>query len=119
MRVHIRYFTPDEKEETRYERNIRFGQEELNQELEIPDEGLYLWEMYWSISRRLVRAKDFNAIPISPTEFISWCKASGTLVYPNEYDILCAMDDEFCSEMNKELQAYQQRIISKGTEKNG
>lgn len=53
--------------------------------------------------------RDGVAVPISPVEFNAWRDATGEIVYPREYEILTAMDDAYCSELNKELEALQER----------
>lgn len=100
---------PDEKGETRRERNPRFGIDDTP-EVEIPEAGWQFWEWYWTLSARLRRVRDSVCDPIPPSEFQAWCKASGTIVRPSEYAILCAMDDAFCDEMNRELRDYNARM---------
>lgn len=111
MRVRVRYDTPNERGETRRERIYRFGKHEENRPpiFYIPIEGFYLWEWFWTISARLRRIREGLCEPIPPSEFLSWCRASGTIVTPPEYAILCAMDEIFCEETNKELEDYRTR----------
>jgi hypothetical protein len=61
------------------------------------------------LSDRLCRVKDGVVYPIPPSEYIAWLQATGEIVYPTEYAILCAMDDAFCNEMGKELSDYNER----------
>lgn len=116
--VRVRYDTPDEGDEktdpprlpeTRRDRNERFGHPEHNPPFLLPEIGLYLWDWYFSISNRLRRVIDGICVPIPPTEFIAWRIATGTIVYPREYEVLCAMDQAYCEEMNKELADYRER----------
>lgn len=58
-----------------------------------------------SINRNLEGS--YKLIP--PSEYEAWCRLTGTLVYPSEYDILCAMDRMYCEEANKELEDYRSR----------
>lgn len=99
---------PDEKGLTRRERNDRFGVKQTP-DFDVPIDGVYLWGWYWTISDRLRRIVDGVCEPIKPSEFLAWCTASATIVYPVEYGILCAMDDAFCSAMNDELREYRTR----------
>lgn len=62
-----------------------------------------------SLSGCVRRVIDGVCIPIPPTEFLAWCRASGTIVYPFEYAILSAMDDAYREEMNSELENYRLR----------
>lgn len=103
---------PDENGLSRRERNERFGQGP-SPNVNIPDDGFYLWEWYFQISERLRRVRDSVCEPIPPSEFLAWCKASGTIVNALEYGILSAMDDAFCDEMNRELQDYNARMQEK------
>jgi hypothetical protein len=100
---------PDEKGQTRRERNIAFGVEDETPEIDIPSEGWELWQWYWTISSRLRRVVDGICEPIRPSEFLAWCEASDTIIRAPEYAILCAMDDAFCSEMNSEINDFRQR----------
>ncbi len=110
MRVRVRYDLPDEKGGTRRERAESFGDDvEQAPDFEVPTNGQYLWDWYFALSNRLRRVHDGVCSPIPPSEFLAWCQASGTIVYPAEYDILAAMDDMFCEEMNKELRDYRTR----------
>lgn len=99
---------PDDKGETRRERNVRFGLEQSPQS-DVPLNGLYLWDWYWTISSRLRRVRDGFCEPIPPSEFNAWCEASATIIYPVEYGILCAMDEAFCTATNQELSDYRAR----------
>ncbi len=40
---------------------------------------------------------------------MAWKGATGEIVYPSEYAILCAIDEAFCDEMNKELVDFRKR----------
>lgn len=105
--VRVKYDTKDEDGETRRERNERFGTD--SPPLVLPPVGAYLWEIYFEISSRVQRVRDGICIPISPTEFAAWVSLSQRIVYPNEYDILCGMDDAFVEATNVELAEYRAR----------
>ena len=47
--------------------------------------------------------------PIPPSEWFAWSHLTGNVVNQVEYDILVAMDREFCDETNKELRALDAR----------
>lgn len=100
---------PDEKGETRRERFDRFGVENDSPTFTVPDECWHIWLWYWTISGRVRRVRDGVCEPIPPSEFLAWCEASDTIVRAPEYAILCAMDDVFCEEMNKEITDYRIR----------
>lgn len=112
MRVRIRYDTPDEDGVTRRERAARFADVETIEQppdFEIPSEGEYLWAWFWTLSGRVRRVTEGVCSPVPPSEFLAWCEASGTIVEPVEYAILCAMDDVFCEETNKEIKDFRER----------
>lgn len=46
------------------------------------------------------------------SEFYHWAQVTQTIVHPEEYAILRAMDAVFCEETNSELQAYHERLKS-------
>lgn len=61
------------------------------------------------LSKRVRRVKDGVCEPIPPSEYIAWKQATGNIIYPTEYGVLCAMDDAYCEEMNSELKDYRER----------
>lgn len=99
LQIQLKYHTPDEKGETRAERNERFDQV-TGPLLVIPEAGEYLWNWFWDIRNSLRQVLDGAAIPIPPSEFIAWAELTGQVVWPSEYAILRAMDKVFCSETN-------------------
>ena len=102
---------------TRRERNARFGKD--SPELVIPPEGFYLWNWYFALSDRLLRVQDGVCAPIPPSEFKAWLGLTGEIVYPWEYDILCAMDVAFCDQSNKELTDKHERERPKAQPQKG
>lgn len=113
MSLHVRYQSKDENNETRVERNARFGQDDATPEITIPENGAYLWVWYWSLSDRLKRVHDGGVFPIPPSEYLAWKQAREIIVYPYEYAILCQMDDAYCDAMSKEIAEYQARLNDK------
>lgn len=82
----------------------------------VPELGRYLWDWYFSLSKRVRRVREGTCDPIPPSEFIAWREATGAIVYPREYATLCAMDDAYCAEMNPELDAYRERREAEAAE---
>lgn len=102
-RVYTRYDTGED--ETRRERNEKVG--EWSPELEIPQNGLYLWNWFVNLNQSLSRIQDGFCRLIPPSEYLAWSKLTGNIVYPVEYDILKEMDAAFCTEMNKEFESVR------------
>ena len=67
-------------------------------------------ELASTSSERLCRVQDGIVFPIPPTEYIAWLQATGNIVYPLEYAILCAMDVAYCNETAKEIADYRERM---------
>lgn len=113
VRVYTRYDLPDENGETRRERNINFGQDD-SPPLEIPNAGKYLWELFTQLSNAIHRI-DFNGYyyNLQPSEIIAWCKLTSTDITGREYDIISAMDNVFCKELNKDKNASDTRKFEK------
>lgn len=65
--------------------------------------------MFWNLNHRIGRIRDGICYPMPPSEILAWCELSGTIVDHIEYAIICAMDDAFCSETNKQLNDYRTR----------
>lgn len=109
MRIYVRYDLPDENNETRRERNERFGYKETPN-FEIPDGGFYIWDLYTELSNAIHRV-DFNGYyyKLLPSEIIAWSKLTGTDISSSEYEIITAMDTVFCNELNKDKKATEDR----------
>ena len=106
VRVYTRYDLPNEKGETRRERNIKFGQEDKNPDFEIPLAGEYLWDWFTRLSNAIHRV-DFNGYyyNLLPSEVLAWCKLANVEMTEDEYDIITAMDTSFCNELNADIHA--------------
>lgn len=107
--VHVRYDTPDDKGETRRDRNIRFDKAELNPEMILPEAGLYLWDWFHDISASVTRIIQGQPIRIPPSEFLAWATVTGRIVLQAEYAILRDMDAAFCSALGAEIVEAQAR----------
>jgi hypothetical protein len=96
---------PDEKGETRRERNERL--KSPTPQFRIPQSAHYIWNWFKEISdiASPIREGFYRRIP--PSEYLAWQQLTGNIVYPEEYDILFAMDGVFCDEMNAEIQARE------------
>lgn len=108
----IRYEQPDERGKTRRERNEDVsanGVDVVTPEFEIPEYGDYLWLWYHELSDALQRVSDGVCLPIPWTEYEAWHNIAGHEVRVAEFGVLRAMDIAFCSEMNKELKAFQDK----------
>lgn len=93
--------------ETRRDRNERAN--EPTPEFIIPDAGHFLWNIYFRISEAVSRTHDGIYHLIAPSDYEAWFALMDMLVYPNEYDILIAMDRSYCEEANKELEDKRSR----------
>lgn len=107
VKVRVRYDTKDENGETRRERNEKFDAESPS--LDIPDEGLYLWQWFWNLSTWFRRVRSGVSEPIVPSEMIAWADVIGVDVRPAEFAILHAMDMAFCEATNVEISEWRER----------
>lgn len=109
MRVYTRYDLPDEKGETRRERNKKFGFDDTP-DFEIPICGEYIWELFSKLSNAIHRI-DFNGYYYSfpPSDIKAWCSLSNIDITPTEYEIITAMDNTFCKEINADRNASMTR----------
>jgi hypothetical protein len=99
---------PDEHGVTRVDKYERMNQPVPT--LDVPEFGRYLWDWYFDISGRIRRMRDGVCEPIPPSEYVAWVELTGSIIYPSEFAILCAMDDQYCSEMSNEAKDYRQRL---------
>lgn len=107
MRVYARYDLEDDKGDTRRQRNERVGIE--SPVFEIPENGIYLWEWFNELSSSVFRNADGYYHLIPPSEYKAWSELTGSLIRPEEYAILRAMDIAFCNELNADIKALQIR----------
>lgn len=107
VRVYARYDLPDEKGETRRERNEKFETETPPKI--ISDEARYLWEWYEDLRNWVSRISDGVCKYIPPTEFTAWAQITGRIIFPEEFKVLHEMDVAFSDEVNKELTAFRER----------
>lgn len=110
VRVHIRYDLAEEgdEENTRRKRNERVGID--TPKFEIPGNGLYLWSWFNELCDSVSRI-DFNGYYyfIPPSEFLAWSTLTGKCLTPDEYEILKAMDNMYCKELNAEIRSKRAR----------
>lgn len=111
VRVYTRYDLPDEKGETRRKRNLRFNYGK-SPEVEIPSGGEYLWELFMNLSTAIHRV-DFNGYYYNfpPSEILAWCELAKVDITSEEYQIILAMDNVFCNEVNNDKNAAYSRKI--------
>ena len=111
VRVYTRYDLPNEKGETRRERNLRFDCGK-SPEVEIPSGGEYLWELFAELSSVIFRV-DFNGYYHSfpPSEVLAWCELAKVDITSEEYEIISAMDSVFCKEVNEDRNAAYSRKL--------
>jgi hypothetical protein len=80
--------------------------------LDIPSNGQHLWNWYKELSGAVGRIHDGVCYPIPWSEILAWITLRGHIVYSFEIQILVDMDEAFCDETNKELQAFHERITN-------
>ena len=111
VRVYTRYDLPNEKDETRRERNLRFGYGK-SPEVDIPSGGEYLWDLFATLLKVIHRV-DFNGYYYNfpPSEILAWCKLAKVDITSEEYEIISAMDSVFCKEINDDRNAAYSRKL--------
>lgn len=111
VRVYARYDLPNEKGETRRERNLRFDYGK-SPEVDIPSGGEYLWDLFATLSTVIHRV-DFNGYYYSfpPSEILAWCELAKVDITSGEYEIISAMDNVFCNEINEDRNAAYSRKL--------
>lgn len=105
--MHTRYDMPNEKGETRRQRNTRFRQ--ASPPLRVPANGRHVWDWFWQLSARRRSGPE----SLSYAEIESWARMTATPVRPEEVDMLTAMDDAYVTEVRKEQMAALERERSK------
>jgi len=75
----------------------------LNQEIVLPEIGLYLWDWFHEISNSVNRVIQGQPMRVPPSEFLAWATMTGRIVLSAEYAILRDMDAAFCSALAVEI----------------
>ena len=95
---------PDEKGETRRQRNEKFaaaaGAVDPTPQTSLPEQGEHLWHWFWQLSPRRRTGPE----AISYEELGAWQRLLRIPLRPEEAEILMEMDDAFLSEIRKEQQ---------------
>ncbi|MGA0564173.1 phage tail assembly chaperone [Ancylobacter sp. VNQ12] len=108
----VRYDTPDEKGETRRQRNIRFDEGEKNPDIEIPDGAEHILGWFWDLSS--ARSHGFSGPnPLSLSDIAAWSRLMGEIVSREEIAILRAMDTAFVAAITAEQSAQMERNRSR------
>ena len=108
----MKYEMPDDKGETRRQRNEKFGKPELTEDIEIPDEGLHIWSWFWDLN--VSRQQGFsgpNALLL--TDIANWAGLTGEIIIREEISIIRAMDLVYLQKMAEEQKLSMERAQSK------
>lgn len=84
----MRYESLDEKQETRRERNAKFGKD--SPDVDVPDAGQHIWEWFWKLSAQ--RDRSMGVSPLKMADVWAWNDLGRISINPNEFDILLDMD---------------------------
>lgn len=130
MRIYARYDLPCELYEkdadgvqlTRREKYALMGiEDELEKppELEIPDNGLYLWRLFSEANAAVPRFANgaFHVIP--PSEWSAWMQLTAHDVSFEEWEILHAIDLVYCDELNKDIAAMRAKQEAEDAKRRG
>lgn len=117
VRIYARYDMPcelfalndDGEHFTRREAQAQMGTEEQPPEMEMPDDGIYLWRLFTEIDGAVTRHRDGVITPIPPSEWAAWLTLTDRELLPDEWEILHAIDVIFCAELNQDYEAVRQR----------
>lgn len=108
----VRYETPDDKGETRRQRNARFGAQ--SPDLEAPFAGELILEWFWHLSA--FRGEGVSGpAPIRHADIRDWSVLSHTPLRPEEVTILLQLDQAYRSALSAEMadQAARREQASK------
>lgn len=102
IQYHVRYQTRDGEGETRAERNARFGMSHLTpDEPDVPMVAEHVWNWFWHLSSQ--RRSGLNGPEPLGWEGIGyWASLTGTLVIPEEIELLVAMDIAYRTGISQE-----------------
>lgn len=98
----VRYELPDEKGETRRQRNAKFGV--ASPDIEVPDEGQHVWDWFWE---KLTNRRKSGPEALTHAEIGEWQRLTRTQVLPEEIEMLIAMDDAYMKAYRDEQEAQR------------
>ena len=88
--------------------NARFDMDELNADLESPDQFEWIWDWFWELSS--VRRHGPNGPdPISYHDIDVWACLTGNQIRREEIAIIRRMDDAFLSALSEEYREQRER----------
>lgn len=105
VRVRVRYELPNADGQTRRERNEAFGKGYLTPDVEVPEEGAGLWEMFWNVIETEGRVSQGEAFPLSHVALKAWAENTGQELDQWEFAVLADMSAEWARAINEELEA--------------
>lgn len=68
-----------------------------------------MWDWFVELNERTSRIKEGVCYLIPLSEYLSWAKITGNIVYSWEYDILMDMDAAYSRETNAEFEARREK----------
>lgn len=112
----MKWHTADENGETGAEKWERFYGDSKSAQIPappprfiLPVEGKYLWDWFFDLNDNFSRIADGVVSRIPPSEFLAWANITGNIVHVREYDILRAMDAEYCVQIQARLDNERKR----------
>lgn len=103
-------------EVTRAEYNQAFGAS-VPEQPEIPDAAMHAWLIWWRLNARRPVGEGINPLPYGEIE--SFCKLTGTILTPEDMQMIEAMDNAFIGSVAEERKAMFDRIKNEKPKGNG
>lgn len=101
---------------TRAEYNQAFGVA-VPEQPEIPDVAMHAWLIWWRLNARRPAGEHVN--PLSYTEAESFCRLTGTILLPEDMQMIEAIDNAFIASVAEERKAMFDRIKNEKPKGNG
>lgn len=100
-----RYDVPDERGETRRQRNARFGEE--SPDVEVPEEGEHVWDWFWELCPRRRSGPE----PLTFADVGEWQRLLMYDLLREEVEMLMAMDDRYLTAVREDQAAARARAL--------
>lgn len=108
MEIFVRYDVVFDGEETRRERNARFGMAHKSADIDVPDVVEYLWQWFFDLSRG--RSSGMNGPnPLSALEIDAWERKTGNIVSRDDFQAIQYMDGAYRNQFAEEQAAIVER----------
>ena len=110
--------TSDGDGKTRRQRNEKLGGAHMNKTVDLPPNGVHIWNLFWSLSCNRDSGEN-GPSRISPRDIMDWIALSGDLITRRECGMILAMDNVYRATMADEIRGNSARAAAQAKARGG